>query len=90
MHGIHMVYTAKILKPRQGKAFKIRVYHNTMNNINIYIYVWKNKKAYITKCNYAFLNNYIYLSNFRVVWVVWVVFFPKPRRGKALGRITNA
>ena len=37
MQGMHRVCTAKILKPRQGKAFKIRAYHNNMNKINIYI-----------------------------------------------------
>lgn len=51
----------KILKPRRGKAFNRSYYHNNHNNIN-YIYVWKNKKAYITKCDCAYFNNYIYIS----------------------------
>lgn len=39
MHGMHMVCTAKNLKPRQGKAFKIRVYHN-YHEYHKYIYTY--------------------------------------------------
>ena len=47
MQGMHRVCTAKNLKPRQGKAFKIRVYHN-YHEYHKYIYTYgKNKKAYI-------------------------------------------
>ena len=45
MHGMHRVCTAKILKPRQGKAFKIRAYHN-YHEYHKYIYTYgKNKKS---------------------------------------------
>ncbi len=41
---MHRVCTAKILKPRQGKAFKIRAYHN-YHEYHKYIYTYeKNKK----------------------------------------------
>ena len=39
MQGMHRVCTAKILKPRQGKAFKIRVYHN-YHEYHKYIYTY--------------------------------------------------
>lgn len=41
---MHRVCTAKILKPRQGKALKIRAYHN-YHEYHKYIYTYgKNKK----------------------------------------------
>ena len=64
MQGMHRVCTEQTPKPRQGKALKIRAYHN-YHEYHKYIYTYgKNKKAYITKYDCAFLNNYIYLYYF--------------------------
>lgn len=60
MQGMHRVCTAKILKPRQGKAFKIRAYHK-YHEYPKYIYTYGKNKKRISQINYSFLNNYIYI-----------------------------
>lgn len=74
------------MKPRQGKAFKIRVYHN-YHEYHKYIYTYGKIKKRISKCNYSFLNNYIYLYYFLGMRYART---PKRRQGKALGRLPNA
>lgn len=61
MQGMHRVCTAKTLKPRQGKAFKIRAYHK-YHEYPKYIYTYGNLKKRISQNAITLILIIIYIS----------------------------